>query len=135
MPAVDHITTFFYLPLITIFPINSLGIETADLDFNVEITSQYYAGSQEEETAPESGFLTGKKTSSAELWGKISQGRPSSSEEKEWSYHRDRTSSLHINVEAGTLPLTRGLLEIINIYTNAIQVGDLKEEKQKILNH
>lgn len=133
-PRIKHITTAFYLPLITIFPFNSLGIENVDLDFTIEISSQYGSESMEEEDEEDSPFSTGnfsKKLPKLEMMGRISTGVSQSSEsETEKSKNKEHSSSMHINVEAGTLPLTKGLLELINIYSNSISVSDAKEPDQ-----
>lgn len=125
-PALEQITTTFYLPMITIFPINALGIENAELDFSIDITSQYAVDNESE--TPGNDF----HSSNIELIGKISQrekNKRSSIDERNTFEQHERTSSFDIRVEAGTLPLTRGLLEIINIYTNSLQVDKVSEKE------
>lgn len=125
-PELKVVTTDFYLPMITIFPINALGIENVDIDFNIEITSQYMHDEQEDEADEE--FT--KHSSSFQCLGKIARGPSTKAEDDENSY--ENSSSFRINVEAGTMPLTKGLLEIIGIYTNAIHPSDMPDKKQSI---
>lgn len=123
-PALEQITTTFYLPMITIFPINALGIENAEIDFSIDITSQYAVDNQNEATGNDF------HTSNIELIGKISQRENKRIlDERNTFEQHERTSSFDIRVEAGTLPLTRGLLEIINIYTNSLQVDKVNEKE------
>jgi hypothetical protein len=127
-PHLTHVTTSFYLPLITIFPINTLGIENADIDFSVEVTSQYSTESEQADISdPENHWATG--TGRVEMMGRISPSTNRASEqESARSHENDQMASFHINVEAGALPLTKGLLQIIDIYTNSIQLSDPQEK-------
>lgn len=129
-PTLDNITTVFYLPLITIFPINSLAIEHVDLDFSVDIVAQYSIGTHEE-TA---GDFLQQRSSSIEWLGKINRrSAVPASQESEKHITLDGSASFNINVEAGPLPLPKGLTEIINLYTNSLQVVDLHDKKQETL--
>ncbi|GCC51437.1 DUF2589 domain-containing protein [Chryseotalea sanaruensis] len=127
-PELKMISTDFFLPMITIFPINALGIENVDIDFNVEITSQYMVDKDE---IDEGGDKISAQPSSLECLGKITKGPGASGEDQEQSY--ENNSSFRIAVEAGTMPLTKGLLEIINIYTNAIQPIDTSQKNHQTL--
>lgn len=126
-PYIEQTTTTFYVPMITIFPFNSLGIENVDIDFTVDITSQYVNNTAEEESSI--GSFLKNKTSKVEWLGKISRSEnPRTMDETSKMQNTESGSSMHINVEAGTLPLTRGLLEIINIYTNSFHVNPPQQQ-------
>ena len=64
---VNH-TNIFHLPIVTIFPINSLGIDNVNLNFNMEIMTQY---EMEKEQQPDVSFLDNKSLGS-QLMGRIS---------------------------------------------------------------
>lgn len=124
--AINQTAAIFHLPMITIFPISSLGVENADINFNVEILSQYE--NQPDEETPFTNFLT--DSGPRMEW----MGRIASNEKSDDSYNTSQTSerggSIHVNVEARTLPLTKGLLEIIEIYSSSFQISTDVEKQQ-----
>ena len=116
-PEIIQVTTYFYLPMITIFPINSLGIENAEIDFGVEITSQYRTDTDKNlKNTNQSHFY---EKSGAGISGKISN-MPAGNGQGD----TDNPYSLRISVEASSMPLSKGLLEIINIYSTSIQTSN-----------
>lgn len=130
-PKVVEITTKFYVPVISIFSINALGIENVDIDFNIEITSQFEKNREEEEDDEVIGLKgSPKDKKSIELLGKLSARKITNQEEgRSFSYDRAESSTFNVNVTAGMLPLSKGLLEIIDIYTKAIHVTGMPEEE------
>ena len=121
-PELVQVTSTFQVPLLIIFPINSLGVENINIDFGVEITSQHALKIEDKQDEP----LLFKKTSKAKLLGKIAASNLQKIEEV-----NDRTSStlLNINVDAGTMPLPKGLLEIIDIYSKALHLDTVEVDK------
>ncbi|MFN8366743.1 MAG: DUF2589 domain-containing protein [Candidatus Kapaibacterium sp.] len=130
-PVVKQVTAYFSLPILTIIPINSLGIENADINFDIEFTSQYSISEETDDVTSKKSSTT--KSKNVELLGRIGKGTSSPKDVSvSKKYERDISSSFQISVEAGTLPLTKGLLEIIDIYTNAINVVDLVPNDDEI---
>lgn len=126
-PELVEVSTSFYVPVITLFSINSLGIENADVDFDIEITSQFSVDYEDVEDKRNMGFSYPAR--SVELLGKISTNSvPRGEEAVSICYDKAVASSFNINVEAGTMPLSKGLLEIIEIYTKSIHLVDFPEE-------
>lgn len=95
----------FQVPLISLLPINSLGVNSVDVDFNMEVTSM-------------KSYIS-SNTSGAVLSGKLSS-LPGNSKRKS-SLKEQRSGSLKVNLKAGALPLPSGVLELIDIYTRTIQ--------------
>lgn len=132
-PGITHVTTTFYLPMITIFPINMLGVENVDIDFNIEVTAHYETDTQEEEIEGTPGDWVQARPKT-ELKAKISSlNTPVSEGGTEQSHGKEHSSAFHINVEAGSIPLTKGLLEIIDIYSKSIHLDDLKSKDREVL--
>ena len=97
---------FFQVPLICLIPINSLGVNSIDVDFNVEVSSMKSSTSS-------------SNASSAVLSGRLA---PTQANSKRNASSREQSSgSLQVNLKAGALPLPSGVLELIDIYTKTIQ--------------
>lgn len=90
------------IPILTLLPINSLGIDKMKVDFSMDITSISSSKDQtsnpQERKAQLSGKLTGEK--------KDKDGQQLTS-----------AKSLSVYVEASKLPLPGGLLNIIDLYS------------------
>lgn len=124
-PTIDPVTTTFDLPLITIIPINSLGVDNVDITFEMEVKSSF-AEEQSAET-------TEKISASAEWevkvgWGPVSasvKGNASYDKEDKQShsthYEKSNSAKYTVNVHAGQLPVPKGVNTIIEAYTLAIQ--------------
>lgn len=121
VPEVIQESNFFYVPVITIFPISSLGIDNAEFDFNIELTSQRNTYSNKEKnTNTKKNYFASE--SEIGLLGKIStqQGKKSNEDPLNGS------GSVRVNVETKTIPLSKGLLEILTIYSSSMVIGDSK---------
>lgn len=124
-PTVTPVTTKFDLPLITIIPINSLGVDNVQIDFEMEVKSSF-AEEQSEQTE-------NQIKAAASFEAKVGYGPFSASVKGSASYdHKDSTThSTHyqksnsakytVNVHAGQLPVPKGVNTIIDAYTKAIQ--------------
>lgn len=93
---------FFQVPLICLIPINSLGVNSIDVEFNVEVSSMK------------------SSTSSSNASGAVLSGRLSPTQVNSKRNASSR-GSLQVNLKAGALPLPSGVLELIDIYTKTIQ--------------
>jgi len=96
----------FQVPLISLIPINSLAVNNIDIDFNMEITSMIYNEGLSQDN-------NGKVT----LKGKIAK-----SDRLKDSLSKKEQSSRNLNVKinASSLPLSKGIIELIDIYTKSI---------------
>jgi hypothetical protein len=129
-PKIEHIITYFNLPLITLFPLNSLGISTVNIDFDMEVTSQYSLDINiDDDEENESDKITSqapwfKRPSNIEILGKIAPQKATYNNFNtgiNQSESRSQNASYSIDVTASPLPLTKGLLAIIEAYTKAIE--------------
>lgn len=137
-PKIEQIVTHFNLPLITLFPLNSLGINEVNIDFDMEVTSEYSLDVNiDEDDDSENGTSQlpwHKRNSNIQMLGKISPRLTSNSnanfdinESESWS----KSASYSIDVTASPLPLTKGLLAIIEAYSKAIEPIEMPKEESK----
>lgn len=116
----QHHTGHFSIPLITLIPINALGLDVLNLDFAMEVTSQYtteveyvHTLTQEKETNKRVNLI-GKIASNSNL---DNMSLPTQRRNPQ----QQSGSNLKVHIEAHSIPLTKGLLSIIDVYTNAIK--------------
>lgn len=124
-PVIETFTTKFYLPLLTILPLNSLAVETVDVDFNMEVKSSY---SQMESKKTEEKFEAGGSWEAKAGYGPFSasvKGNVSYSQDttqnNEKHYEKSNSANYNVKVHAGQLPLPQGVTTIIQAYANNIQ--------------
>lgn len=133
-PQIDIVTTKFNLPLLTIIPINSLGVTSVDVGFEMEVKSSYSETEHQEnqsETSAEAS-LEGKLG-----WGILSvsvKGTASYSSKDsathDTHYEKSNSSKYTINVQASQLPVPKGVNTIIEAFTQSIQPIELPNFKQ-----
>ncbi len=138
-----QVTTDFYLPLITIFPFSSLGVEVVNIDFELDVTAQYSTQinpsqadnsnqSNNRNTSNKNRIkLADKDVSSIQMLGQIAPKNKvvSKTDSSEVTVESTRqNAAFSFNITAGPLPLTKGLLSIIDLYTNAITPIDMPEQ-------
>lgn len=104
----------FQIPLLSIAPINSIAIEKMKLSFNLDITSttSYINNSN--------GIIERK----AQLNGKISNIQEKNSLDKK--YIKSNQKALNIDIQAASLPLPLGILNILDLYSKNIQPSNIK---------
>lgn len=90
----------FQVPLISIIPINSLAVNNIDVDFSMEITSMLQ------------GTHLGGECDVA-LKGRIAKSVQSDD--------KRNASALNVKIKANSISLPKGVLELIDMYTNNIQ--------------
>ena len=98
----------FQVPLLCLLPLNSLAIDKINVDFDLEITSQVNAGVQ----------LVEKK---AVLNGRIAPAKQEYKKNFREQYDSTLSSRLKVNIHAGRLPLPKGVLTLLDLYTKSIQ--------------
>ena len=114
--SLENETTYFELPLLTIVPLNSLAVDKMTIDFDLEITS---TTSKPSVTANDTNNkITDKKP---QLYGKIgSNTSQQNAVDTDKNINNQSTSKLKVSINAATLPLPKGILTIIDMYTKAI---------------
>jgi len=130
--AGDPVTTRFDLPLLTIIPLNSLGVDNVTVDFEMEVKSSFSNDketSTESESAAEGSFSAkvGYGCFSAEVSGSVSASSKSASSNKS-HYEKSNSAKYTINAHAGQLPLPEGVTTIIQAFSQCIAPIQLKEE-------
>ncbi len=133
-PQIRTVVTKFNLPLLTIIPINSLGVNSADIGFEMEVKSSYSETEHNEamsETQAE-GSIEGKLgwgVLSVSLKGTASYSSKDSSTH-DTHYEKSNSAKYTINVQAGQLPVPKGVNTIIDAFSQAIQPIELPSESQ-----
>ncbi|WHT39081.1 DUF2589 domain-containing protein [Myroides sp. mNGS23_01] len=59
--TIEKVTTTFNLPLLTIMPINSLGVDSVDVNFDMEVNSCYSEENSKEKMQAKQRMLTWKQ--------------------------------------------------------------------------
>jgi uncharacterized protein DUF2589 len=120
-----QLVTTFQVPLITLIPINSLAIENADIEFDMDVQSQYEF--IEDRGDGPFGADSSSPTKTSELTGSISYDSRSKTEE--WKADESRSTQLSVNVSAGTLPLPLGVSTILQAYSQSIYPSDNPQDQ------
>ena len=99
---------YFYIPLLTLLPMNTLAVDKVDVKFNVEVTSTVSHESQ-------------KKVSDNDAKPRIIQkkakiGAKIGSSEKSGS----TAGGIAVSIKAKQIPLTKGITTIIDLYSKNI---------------
>ncbi|MCF2583154.1 DUF2589 domain-containing protein [Bacteroides caecigallinarum] len=138
---IDYLITKFNLPLLTIIPINSLGVNNVDISFEMEVKSSYSESesqSKESETKADGSFESklGIGLLSVSIKGSASYSSRDSSTH-DTHYEKSNSAKYTVNVHAGQLPVPKGVNTIIEAFTQAIQpiemtlAGDNNPEPKK----
>ncbi|RKR83711.1 uncharacterized protein DUF2589 [Mucilaginibacter gracilis] len=115
--SIQNEITYFELPLLTIVPLNSLAVDKISIDFDLEITSTTAKPTTTNNDT--NNKITDQKP---QLYGRISNttGNDTNNADKS-NVTNNTTTKLKVNINAATLPLPKGVLAIIDMYTKAIQ--------------
>lgn len=121
---IEEVNTTFDLPLLTILPLNSLGVDDVSIKFDMEVKSSYSEATStktENKLATEASFSAkfGKGVFSAEITGSVSYDS-STSNAHDTHYEKSNSAQYSVSVHAGQLPLPDGVKTIIAAFTNAI---------------
>jgi hypothetical protein len=122
---VQNFTTAFNLPLLTIMPLNSLAVETADINFEMEVKSSFSEeqnDTKEKQVKAEASFeaKVGYGPFSASVKGSASYDQKDTSTHNT-HYQKSNSAKYTVNVHAGQLPLPQGVTTIIEAFASAIQ--------------
>lgn len=124
-PKIEAVTTSFDLPLLTIIPINSLGVDNVNITFEMEVKSSY---AEKQDDTTEKNIKASSSFEAKVGWGPISASVTGSAsyDQKDSSthsthYQKSNSAKYTVVVHAGQLPVPKGVNTIIEAYTNAIQ--------------
>ncbi|MBC9796774.1 DUF2589 domain-containing protein [Sinomicrobium weinanense] len=116
--VIRRITTSFYLPLLTIIPINSLAVETTSVNFEIELTGQTT------KTDSNEGAKSGNPPATPprpRLLGKVSyDSKERSGQSDKYQNRSSNSSGLKVDIKAGQLPLPPGMTTLLDLYTKSI---------------
>lgn len=124
-PSIQQVKTTFNLPLLTILPLNSLGVDDVTVKFDMEVKSSF-AESESQESAEEFSGETsftakmGYGFFSATVTGSASY-ESSSATSRDSHYEKSNSAQYSVSVHAGQLPLPDGVKVIIGAFTSAIE--------------
>ncbi|MBE1275589.1 DUF2589 domain-containing protein [Enterovibrio baiacu] len=132
--SIEQVTTQFDVPLLTIIPLNSLGVETVQVDFEMEVKSSYSdesSQSSSSSTSEQGSFdaKLGEGWWSVEVKGSISHDSQSASSQKS-TYQKSNNAKYTVSVGAGQLPLPQGVTTIIQAFSNSISPITLGSSKK-----
>lgn len=124
-PIIQPVTTTFNLPLITIIPINSLGVDNVDITFEMEVKSSFSEEQSEQtktniQAAASFEAKIGFGPFSATIKGSASYSHDDSTTHST-HYEKSNSAKYTVHVHAGQLPVPKGVNTIIEAYTQAIQ--------------
>lgn len=130
---IKSFTTSFNLPLLTIIPINSLGVNNVDISFEMEVKSSFSeteSESKEKESKGEGSFESklGWGPLSVSIKGSASYSSRDSSTH-DTHYEKSNSAKYTVNVHAGQLPVPKGVNTIIEAFTQAIQPVEMPEKE------
>jgi hypothetical protein len=123
--VIQNVTTQFNLPMLTIIPLNSLGVDNVDISFEMEVKSSF----SEEQTEEKTKELKSEGSFEAKVgWGPFSvtvKGSASydskDSSTHNTHYEKSNSAKYTVKVHAGQLPIPKGVNTIIEAFTQAIQ--------------
>ena len=109
---------YFQMPLLCLLPLNAIAIENVKVDFDLEITSiSSYKSSTN--LFPERAVLNGR----------LAPGDSMSKKGKENTNMENRSATrLKVNIDVNKLPLSKGVLTLIDLYTKTIRPVSPKED-------
>ena len=106
----------FQVPLLCLLPLNSLAIDKINVDFDLEITS---VGSYDYKSQVNADVQLVEKK--AVLNGRIAPAKQEYKKNSREQYDSTLSSRLKVNIHAGRLPLPKGVLTLLDLYTKSIQ--------------
>jgi len=127
---INSFDTKFELPLLTIIPLNSLGVDEVNVTFEMEVKSSYGEDTHEEQSKQlqaESSFEAkfGYGCFSATVKGSVSYDQKESSS-RDTHYQKSNSAKYTVNVHAGQLPLPQGVTTIIDAFSKSIEPIEVK---------
>jgi len=122
--VIQSMTTTFNLPLLTIVPLNSLAVQSVDINFEMQVNSSFsetQSDTKAQETKAEGSFEAkiGWGPVSVTIRGSASYDSKDSSTH-DTHYEKSNSAKYTVNVHAGQLPLPKGVNTIIEAFAQSI---------------
>lgn len=124
-PTTSYVDTTIDIPLLTIIPLNNLGVDSASVNFEMEVKS---ASSEDIKESSKSDANASATLKGQAGWGPFSvsiSGTVSYSSEDsrthDTHYENSNTAKYTVSVHAGQLAMPRGVNTIIDAYSKSIQ--------------
>lgn len=108
----------FYIPLITILPLNNLAVDEVSVKFNVEITSAKTHLSTSDGTNEAKPEVIQKKSRISAKIGTEENGKR-------------KSGGISVSLKAKQIPLTKGITAIIDLYSKNIITSKNTEKEQE----
>jgi len=125
--TITPVETTFKLPLLTVVPLNSLAVESADVSFEMQVKSSFSEKTDDTSSSTTKGSATISGGASflgglihVSVSGSLSYDKTDSSTHST-HYQKSNSAKYTVNVQAGQLPLPKGVNTIIEAFTNSIQ--------------
>ena len=133
--SVQEVKTNFRLPLLTVVPLNSLGVDSVQVNFEMEVKSSYGEEKSQEslqKVAVEVGWEAKLQLGpfSATVTGKASYDKEDRSSFNS-HYEKSNSAKYSVAVHAGQLPLPKGVNTIIEAYAQSIQPVEVERGDAK----
>jgi hypothetical protein len=122
---IENITTAFTLPLLTIIPLNSLAVQTVNINFEMEVKSSYGEDHSNESSKSMAAEASFEAKINYGIFSASVKGSASTKSEDKTSesshYEKSNSAKYTVSVTAGQLPLPGGVKTIIDAFAGAIQ--------------
>ncbi len=124
-PDIQEARVQFNLPLLTIVPLNSLGVDSVNISFDMEVKSSFSEESSKEnqtkmKAAASFEAKVGWGPFSVTVKGSASYDSTNTSKESQ-HYKKSNSAKYHVDVHAGQLPLPLGVTTIIDAFSKSIE--------------
>ena len=135
-PDISEVSTSFKLPLLTIVPINSLAVQSVDVNFEMEVKSSFSeetSKKKEKEIQAAASFeaKVGYGPFSASVKGSASYSQKDS-ETHNTHYQKSNSAKYTIAVHAGQLPIPKGVNIIIEAFAQCIQPIEMPKHTSSV---
>lgn len=121
---IQNITTAFNLPLLTIIPLNSLAVQTVNINFEMEVKSSYGEDHSNESSKSMAAEASFEAKINYGIFSASVKGSASTKSEDKTSesshYEKSNTAKYTVAVTAGQIPLPEGVKTIIDAFAGAI---------------
>ena len=115
---IRHLETNFQIPLITLFPINSLAIDEMEVSFDMEVHTHHEVSEEDDEDSFSDASSSSAKP--CDMVGCIGSGNRETG--------GSGSSAISVKISADRLPLPQGVKTILDAYSKSIHpVDDPKE--------
>ena len=125
----ESVTTSFNIPLLTLIPMNTLGVDNVNVDFEMEITDQI---NHNQSYSKVNQHHFGPQDEKTQLKGKISyDSKEQRNSTSKSDSKRQNSSKLSVKVHAGTVPIPDGMKTILELYLKTVQPQNLNQTENQ----